>query len=283
MSTERSRDPVAPRPTRPRRPPALPGGSRLRRPRRPAASRAHAAHPGRPGVDRARARGKALAARRGTRRSRPHRLGDRPGRRRPLARARPVVGRRPRWLHPRRGLPPHRRLRMARERHPGRRGRGDAHVRRPSGPGPGPRRAVPGRPHQARPGGGRPDPSAGSPRRPRPRGSRRSPPASRPANPRTGSARSARVQPGVQRIEWTGWRGAVRTELDALESGRLGPWLPWAGTPRPAPWPPPNSSRAYRSRPGACTAEARGWLTAGSLLIAHGAVGLLYDLAHPRD
>jgi hypothetical protein len=26
-----------------------------------------------------------------------------------------------------------------------------------------------------------------------------------------------------------------------------------------------------------------GWLTAGALLLAHGALGLSYDLTHPRD
>ena len=93
----------------------------------------------------------------------------------------------------------------------------------------------------------------------------------------------ARVQPDAQRIEWTGWRGAVRMELDALERGRLGPWLPWAGTSRARGLATaqllaglPLTAWGLRRRSG-------GWTVAGALLVAHGALGLMYDLTRPRD
>ncbi|MDX3123619.1 hypothetical protein PV736_21150, partial [Streptomyces scabiei] len=93
----------------------------------------------------------------------------------------------------------------------------------------------------------------------------------------------ARVQPGVQRIEWTGWRGAVRSELDALERGRLGPWLPWAGTPRARALAAAQLLAGLPLTAWGLHRRSPGWLTAGGLLLAHGTVGLLYDLAHPRD
>ncbi|MDX3645216.1 hypothetical protein [Streptomyces sp. MB09-02B] len=93
----------------------------------------------------------------------------------------------------------------------------------------------------------------------------------------------ARVQPGVQRIEWTGWRGAVRTELDALERGRLGPWLPWAGTPRARALATAQLLAGLPLTAWGLHRRSPGWLVAGGLLIAHGTLGLLYDLAHPRD
>ncbi|WP_149829331.1 hypothetical protein [Streptomyces tailanensis] len=93
----------------------------------------------------------------------------------------------------------------------------------------------------------------------------------------------ARVQPDVQRIEWTGWRGAVRTELDALERGRLGPWLPWAGTPRARALATAQLVAGLPLTVWGLYRRGGGWIVAGSLLIAHGALGLLYDLSHPRD
>ncbi|MCX5331396.1 hypothetical protein [Streptomyces sp. NBC_00140] len=93
----------------------------------------------------------------------------------------------------------------------------------------------------------------------------------------------ARVQPDARPVEWSGWRDAVRAELDVVESSRLGPWLPWAGTPRARVLAfaqvaagVPLTALGLRRRSG-------GWITAGALLLAHGALGLAYDLARPRD
>ncbi|MEU5316985.1 hypothetical protein AB0G67_09700 [Streptomyces sp. NPDC021056] len=93
----------------------------------------------------------------------------------------------------------------------------------------------------------------------------------------------ARVQPDARPVEWSGWRDAVRAELDVVESSRLGPWLPWAGTPRARVLAlaqvaagVPLTALGLRRRSG-------GWITAGALLLAHGTLGLAYDLGRPRD
>jgi hypothetical protein len=93
----------------------------------------------------------------------------------------------------------------------------------------------------------------------------------------------ARVQPDARPVEWSGWRDAVRAELDVVDSSRLGPWLPWAGTPRARVLAlaqvaagVPLTALGLRRRSG-------GWITAGALLLAHGTLGLAYDLGRPRD
>jgi hypothetical protein len=93
----------------------------------------------------------------------------------------------------------------------------------------------------------------------------------------------ARVQPDVQRIEWTGWRGAVRMELDALERGRLGPWLPWAGTSRARALATAQLLAGLPLTLWGLRRRSGGWTAAGALLVAHGGLGLMYDLSRPRD
>ncbi|MFF7262807.1 hypothetical protein ACFZCL_21335 [Streptomyces sp. NPDC008159] len=93
----------------------------------------------------------------------------------------------------------------------------------------------------------------------------------------------ARVQPDAQRIEWTGWRGAVRMELDALERGRLGPWLPWAGTSRARALATGQLLAGLPLTVWGLRRRSGGWTVAGALLVAHGALGLMYDLSRPRD
>jgi len=90
----------------------------------------------------------------------------------------------------------------------------------------------------------------------------------------------ARVQPGAEHIEWSGWRDAVRAELDIVEGGPVGPWL-----------------RGPRAR---CVAAAQlavgvpltvwglrrrgtGWAVAGALLVVQGALGLAYDRLRAWD
>ncbi|MGQ7752058.1 hypothetical protein ACUN29_26830 [Streptomyces sp. WC2508] len=81
-------------------------------------------------------------------------------------------------------------------------------------------------------------------------------------------------RPEVEPVAWTGWRGAVRAELDAVESSRLGPWMRGprarmlAGAQLAAGL--PLVLRGIRRRGG-------GWALAGALLVAHGALGLAYD------
>ncbi|MFF6785858.1 hypothetical protein [Streptomyces sp. NPDC012510] len=93
----------------------------------------------------------------------------------------------------------------------------------------------------------------------------------------------ARVQPDVQCIERTGRRGAVRTEADALQRGRLGPWLPWAGTPGARALATTQLLVGLPLTAWGVHRRSAGWLTAGGLLITHGTLSLLYDLSHPRD
>ncbi|MYW67484.1 hypothetical protein GTY65_25950 [Streptomyces sp. SID8379] len=84
----------------------------------------------------------------------------------------------------------------------------------------------------------------------------------------------ARVQPDVERIEWSGWRDAVHAELDVVESGSLGPWLrgPKARCLAVAQLAAglPLTLYGLRRRSG-------GWATAGAVLLAHGALGIAYD------
>ncbi|MFF9841691.1 hypothetical protein [Streptomyces sp. NPDC013740] len=83
----------------------------------------------------------------------------------------------------------------------------------------------------------------------------------------------ARAQ-GAEQLEGSGWRDAVRAELDAVEGGRLGPYLrgPRArllGAAQLAAGVPLLLWGAGR--------RSGGWVTAGALLVAHGALGLAYD------
>ncbi|MEU8699678.1 hypothetical protein AB0C61_18825 [Streptomyces sp. NPDC048680] len=80
--------------------------------------------------------------------------------------------------------------------------------------------------------------------------------------------------PAAERIAWTGWRDAVRVELEAVENSRVGPWMrgprarALAGAQLAAGLPLALWGAGRRSG---------GWVFAGALLIAHGALGLAYD------
>lgn len=103
--------------------------------------------------------------------------------------------------------------------------------------------------------------------------------------PGEGAARlreAAARRPDSLPVEWPGWREAV-TERDTVDHSRLGPWMPWTGGPRARALALaqvaaglPLLIRGLRRRGG-------GWAAAGALLLAHGALGLTYDLTHPRD
>ncbi|MEU6378579.1 hypothetical protein [Streptomyces sp. NPDC046909] len=93
----------------------------------------------------------------------------------------------------------------------------------------------------------------------------------------------ARVQPDARPVEWPGWRDAVRAELDVVESSRLGPWLPWAGTPKARALALAQVATGLPLAAWGLRHRSGGWVTAGALLLAHGALGLAYDLARPRD
>ncbi|MGP3634708.1 hypothetical protein ACTU45_15265 [Streptomyces sp. 24-1644] len=100
------------------------------------------------------------------------------------------------------------------------------------------------------------------------------PPGLGPGEPADRLRAAAGTQREAERIEWAGWRDAVRVELDAVESGSLGPWVrgPRARTLAAAQLVAgvPLLLVGLRRRSG-------GWLVAGAALLAQGALGLAYD------
>ncbi|WP_030687620.1 hypothetical protein [Streptomyces sp. NRRL B-1347] len=107
------------------------------------------------------------------------------------------------------------------------------------------------------------------------------PPGLSPGEPADRLREVARVLDGVRHVEWSGWRDAVRAELDAVESGPLGPWLrgprarALAGAQLAAGV--PLLAWSLRRRGGG------GWAVAGLVLVVHGVLGFAYDRARERD
>jgi hypothetical protein len=103
-----------------------------------------------------------------------------------------------------------------------------------------------------------------------------------PGEPADRLREAAARRPDTVPVEWPGWREAV-AERDTVDHSRLGPWMPWTGGPRARALAfaqvaagLPLIARGLRRRSG-------GWVTAGALLLAHGALGLAYALTHPPD
>ncbi|MER7636994.1 hypothetical protein [Streptomyces sp. NPDC126522] len=93
----------------------------------------------------------------------------------------------------------------------------------------------------------------------------------------------ARAQPDARQVEWAGWREAVRAELDAVDSSRLGPWMPWSGSPRARAVALTQIAAGLPLTAWGLRRRSGGWTVAGALFLVHGALGLAYDLARPRD
>ncbi|MFE5623698.1 hypothetical protein ACFQ8S_16690 [Streptomyces virginiae] len=105
------------------------------------------------------------------------------------------------------------------------------------------------------------------------------PPGLTPGEPADRLRGAARVAPGAETVEWSGWRDAVRAELDAVEAGPLGPWVhgPRArllGAAQIAAGAPLLVWATRRRSPA--------WAAAGALLLAQGTFSLAYDRARPR-
>ncbi|MGW8766742.1 hypothetical protein ACWGN5_30060 [Streptomyces sp. NPDC055815] len=91
--------------------------------------------------------------------------------------------------------------------------------------------------------------------------------------------RSVALAQGAEQLEGAGWREAVRAELDVVEGGPLGPYLrgPKARVL--------GGAQLLVGVPLLLWGAGRrsgGWATAGALLVAHGAFGLVYDRLRER-
>ncbi|WP_369233409.1 hypothetical protein AB5J56_16060 [Streptomyces sp. R21] len=101
-----------------------------------------------------------------------------------------------------------------------------------------------------------------------------------PGEPADRLREAARVRPDAEVVEWTGWRAAVRAELDVVEGTTLGPWLrgPKARALAAAQLATglPLTAWGMHRRSG-------GWIVAGALLVIHGALGFAYDHMRALD
>ncbi|MHC3472362.1 hypothetical protein ACYF6T_27210 [Streptomyces sp. 7R007] len=93
----------------------------------------------------------------------------------------------------------------------------------------------------------------------------------------------AHARPDTRPITWHGWRETVRTELDAVDHSLLAPWMPWSGTPRARALSLAQLLTGLPVTAWGLRRHSGGWTAAGALLLAHGALGLTYDIARPRD
>ncbi|MFB7233351.1 hypothetical protein ACFCXK_01040 [Streptomyces sp. NPDC056269] len=86
--------------------------------------------------------------------------------------------------------------------------------------------------------------------------------------------RSAALAQGAEQLEWSGWREAVRAELDVVEGGPLGPYL---RGPKARVLGAAQLAVGVPLLIWGLGRRSGGWATAGALLVAHGALGLVYD------
>ncbi|WP_217215355.1 hypothetical protein [Streptomyces sp. AC550_RSS872] len=94
---------------------------------------------------------------------------------------------------------------------------------------------------------------------------------------------AARDQPHIRLVEWSGWRHALRAELDAVEGRHLGPWLPWVGGPRSLALALAQVAAGLPLTVWGLRRRSGGWAVAGAVLLAHGALGLAYGVTHVPD
>ncbi|MFF8465586.1 hypothetical protein [Streptomyces griseus] len=86
----------------------------------------------------------------------------------------------------------------------------------------------------------------------------------------------AAVQREVDRVEWAGWRDAVRVELDAVESSRIGPWV---RGPRARAVAAAQLAAGLPLLLWGARRRSGGWAAAGAVLLAQGVLGLVYERA----
>jgi len=93
----------------------------------------------------------------------------------------------------------------------------------------------------------------------------------------------ARIRPDAREIERSRWREVVRTELEAVDNSRLGPWLPWSGTYATSALSVVQLTAGIPLTAWGLRRRSAGWTAAGALLLAYGTLGIAYGLARPRD
>ncbi|MFG2643291.1 hypothetical protein ACGFYP_20265 [Streptomyces sp. NPDC048370] len=86
--------------------------------------------------------------------------------------------------------------------------------------------------------------------------------------------RSVALAQGAEQLEWSGWRDAVRAELDAVEGGPFGPYL---RGPRARLLGAAQLGAGLPLLAWGVGRRSGGWTAAGALLVVHGALGLVYD------
>ncbi|MFI9761992.1 hypothetical protein ACIHFB_29155 [Streptomyces sp. NPDC051963] len=104
-----------------------------------------------------------------------------------------------------------------------------------------------------------------------------------PGEPADRLREAVRAHPETRHVEWPGRREAVRAGLVAVDRGRLRPWLPLSGDPRARALALAQVAVGFPLAAWGVRRRSGGWITAGALLITHGALGLTYDLIRPRD
>ncbi|QGV78611.1 hypothetical protein [Streptomyces ficellus] len=85
---------------------------------------------------------------------------------------------------------------------------------------------------------------------------------------------------GAEQLEWQGWLDAVRSELDAVEEGPLGPWI--CG-PRARALATAHLAAGLPLLAWALTRRSPGWAATATLLVTQGALGLAYDRLRTRS
>ncbi|MGX1881213.1 hypothetical protein [Streptomyces sp. NPDC055287] len=100
-----------------------------------------------------------------------------------------------------------------------------------------------------------------------------------PGEPADRLREAARVRPGTEPVEWSGWRDAVRAELDVVESGPAGPWL---RGPRARLLSAAQLAAGVSLALWGLRRRSGGWAFAGGVLVAQGSLGLVYDRMRAR-
>ena len=109
-----------------------------------------------------------------------------------------------------------------------------------------------------------------------------------PGTPADDLRETARARPDARTIAWPPRREPVRPEPAPAHSSPptptpFSPWLPWSGTPRSRALALAQVVAGLPLTLWGLRRHSRGWAAAGALLLAHGALGLSYELIRPRD